>query len=79
MSCIEALLQIQAGSDSTGNAIRAMMLAIVSSLQVYRRLQEELDEANNTSLLSPPVSLTEAKSLPYLQVCHSMLSFAILS
>ncbi|KAF6812422.1 cytochrome P450 [Colletotrichum sojae] len=63
----EALLQILAGSDSTGNAIRSMMLSIVSSPQVYNRLQQELDEASTKNLISSPISLAEAKKLPYLQ------------
>ncbi|KAI4865389.1 cytochrome P450 [Hypoxylon rubiginosum] len=63
----EALLQILAGSDSTGNAIRSMMLAVVSSPQTYRKLQEELDEADAKGTISSPITLAEAKKLPYLQ------------
>ncbi|KAI0855716.1 cytochrome P450 [Xylaria cubensis] len=63
----EALLQILAGSDSTGNAIRAMMLAVVSSPKVYRRLQDEIDDASALGLISVPVALAEARTLPYLQ------------
>ncbi|CAJ2514331.1 Uu.00g024500.m01.CDS01 [Anthostomella pinea] len=63
----EALLQILAGSDSTGNAIRSLMLTLVSSPQVYTRLQKEIDEASAKDAISSPITLAEARSLPYLQ------------
>lgn len=49
-----------------------MMLSIVASPQVYSRLQRELDEASKNNLISSPISLAEAKTLPYLQVSASM-------
>jgi hypothetical protein len=66
----EVLLQIGAGSDTVAGVIRGTMLYVITTPQVYRRLQEEIDEAIASSKVSTPITNAEAKTLPYLQVCH---------
>ncbi|CZR60661.1 related to pisatin demethylase (cytochrome P450) [Phialocephala subalpina] len=44
----EALLQIIAGSDTSAATIRVLLLNIMSSLPIYRRLQAEIDTASKS-------------------------------
>lgn len=39
----EALLQIVAGSDTSAGTIRAVMLNVITSPHIYKRLQDEID------------------------------------
>ncbi len=63
----EALIQIIAGSETTATAIQATVLHIITSRNVYSRLQSEIDTAEEQGRLSTPVTNAEAQSLPYLQ------------
>jgi len=64
----EGVLQIAAGSDTTSNVIRAIMLYISTSPCVYRKLQQEVDDAVASGKASSPmITSAEAKALPYLQ------------
>lgn len=56
-----------AGSDTTATAIRATLLAVISSPTVYQRLVRELAQAERDGRLSSPVKNAEALGLPYLQ------------
>lgn len=64
----EVLLMILAGSDSTSGVIRSTMLALSTTPGVYKKLQEEIDDAIRKGKISEPITVAEAKSLPYLQV-----------
>ncbi|KAI8249964.1 Cytochrome P450 monooxygenase lolP1 [Colletotrichum sp. SAR 10_77] len=61
----ETMTHIVAGSDTT--AMYGVMLYIVSSPPVYRRLKGEIQKAINDGAVSQPITLQEAKQLPYLQ------------
>jgi cytochrome P450 len=63
----EIPFQIVAGSDTTAHAIRGTLLFLLSSPGIYRKLQEEIDAAIDSGVLSEPVKASEAKQLPYLQ------------
>ena len=56
------------GTDTTATAIRATMLNIITSRQVYTTLQAEIDAAIASGKISSPVVRdAEARTLPYLQ------------
>jgi len=64
----EIPLVVVAGSDTTAGVIRGTLLYILSTPRVYQRLQEEIDDALRTKKVTTnPISVTEAKPLPYLQ------------
>lgn len=63
----EALLQIVAGSDTSAGTIRAVMLNVLTSPQIYKRLQAEIDTFVKLGAVSSPITDAEARSLPYLQ------------
>jgi cytochrome P450 len=66
----ESLLQIMAGSDTTATAIRATMLYLMTHQRVYRKLQEEIDNAVSTGHAPASLDIVSDKtlqSLPYLQ------------
>ncbi|KAI3391028.1 hypothetical protein diail_8107 [Diaporthe ilicicola] len=63
----EVLLQILAGSDSTSGVIRSTMLALSTSPQVYKNLQDEIDQGIANKTISSPITVAEARALPYLQ------------
>jgi cytochrome P450 len=69
----EGFLQLIAGSDTTGTSIRATMMYIMSTPRVYRSVKDEIKEAVDNKQASMPISLEQAKKLPYLQVSiHSV-------
>ncbi|KAK5651157.1 hypothetical protein OQA88_13204 [Cercophora sp. LCS_1] len=75
----EVPLAVAAGSDTTAGIIRGTMLYILTTPHVYRRLQDEIDEAIASSRASSPVvSHAEAKKLPYLQDSHHVLQKAVI-
>ncbi|KAM7201549.1 Cytochrome P450 [Naviculisporaceae sp. PSN 640] len=64
----EIILALLAGSETTAGAIRCTIFHILKTPQVYQRLQKEIDQAVQEGKVSRPIiSLSEAKSLPYLQ------------
>lgn len=63
----EILTALVAGSDTTANSIRMGLLLLATTPRVYRRLQKEIDEAIANGNISSPVTVAEAKTLPYLQ------------
>lgn len=73
----EVLLMILAGSDSTSGVIRSTMLALSTNPRVYKTLQEEIDEAIRKRKISNPITVAEAKALPYLQVGNIALYFGV--
>ncbi|PQE17969.1 pisatin demethylase protein [Rutstroemia sp. NJR-2017a WRK4] len=64
---MEISITLVAGSDTTATALRATLLAIISTPTVYRRLIREIDEAIAKGIVSSPVTNAEAMKLPYLQ------------
>ncbi|KAF2691479.1 cytochrome P450 oxidoreductase [Lentithecium fluviatile CBS 122367] len=65
----EMVIALVAGSDTTSTGLRATILNIISNPPVYRKLQQEIDEAITRGLISSPIQDTEARRLPYLQAC----------
>ncbi|CZR62527.1 related to pisatin demethylase (cytochrome P450) [Phialocephala subalpina] len=57
------VLQVVAGFDTTAGVLRATMLYIVSNPRVYSRIGSEIA----TTLISTPVTDSEARRMPYLQ------------
>ena len=66
----ECVVQIIAGSDTTGTTIRTALLFILSSPRIYNRFMEEARSAINSGLVSPSVPITHGQGtkLPYLRV-----------
>ncbi|KAH7122021.1 pisatin demethylase [Dactylonectria estremocensis] len=64
---VEGLFMIIAGIESTASAIRAVLLHIITSPRVYARLKLEIRNAVSEGKLSNPITLEEARRLPYLQ------------
>lgn len=64
----ESMLTILAGSDTTATAIRTTMLYIMATARVYSRLKNEIREAVVSGSVSSPITVEQAKQLPYLQV-----------
>lgn len=60
------LQNIFAGSDTTAAAFRAILYHLMSNHAIYKKLQTEIDEANNTGSLSEYISFAESQTLPYL-------------
>lgn len=67
----EGLLLLFAGTESTACAIRAILIHAITSPSVYHRLKLEIRTAVKQSQVSSPITLHEAKNLPYLQVVPS--------
>src|SRR5262245_10590283 len=63
----EALLQVVAGSDTSASTIRIVMLNLLSSPAIYRKLQAEIDGGIAAGEISSPVKDAEARQMPYLQ------------
>ncbi|ORY68234.1 cytochrome P450 [Pseudomassariella vexata] len=63
----ETILQIVAGSDTTATAIRSTMLHIISTPRVYQRLKAEIKDAVESGKVSSPITMGQAKNLPYFQ------------
>ncbi|KAJ2998564.1 hypothetical protein NUW58_g281 [Xylaria curta] len=64
---LELAVQVPAGSETSTTAIRGIMLHLLSSPQVYRRLQDEITAGIQEGRISSPITNEEAKQLPYLQ------------
>ncbi|KAI1104502.1 cytochrome P450 [Jackrogersella minutella] len=63
----EAMLQIQAGSDTTAVAIRTTLLYLMSTPRVYFRMKEMIKQCVDRNEVSSPITFDEAQKLPYLQ------------
>jgi len=63
----ESLLQILAGSDTSGTIMRAALIYITSNARIYRRLQDEVTTADVP--LGEVISHARALQLPYLNAC----------
>ncbi|CAN9307344.1 unnamed protein product [Alternaria sp. RS040] len=63
----EGLFLLLAGSESTANAMRSILVHTMSSPAVYNRLVTEIQNAVRAENVSYPVALEQARRLPYLQ------------
>ncbi|KAF7557325.1 hypothetical protein G7Z17_g855 [Cylindrodendrum hubeiense] len=64
---VEGLFMIIAGTESTASAIRSVLLHTITSPRVYTNLKLEITRAVAEGKASCPITLEEAKRLPYLQ------------
>lgn len=58
--------QVFAGSDTTAIALRAILYFLMKNPDKMQKLQQEIEDAQNTGNLSDPISDKEARALPYL-------------
>jgi len=63
----ETMLQVASGTDTTASAIRGIMLYVMATPRVYKRLKAEIAQAIEQKQVSSPITYTEALKLPYLQ------------
>lgn len=64
----EAVLTVFAGSDTTASSLRATFLRLLTTPNVYRKVQAEIDRAVKSRKASRPVIRdSEARELPYVQ------------
>ena len=70
---MEAILMFVAGSDTSATITRITIFYIISTPRVYQRLKQEIAEAIRDGKVSSPITMAEAKALPYLQVRHQHL------
>ncbi|KAJ5678742.1 cytochrome P450 [Penicillium macrosclerotiorum] len=73
-----------AGSDTTAISLRAMIYFLVQNKEVYKKLQNEVEEADKEGKLSQYITYAECLELPYLQAvmkeamrCHPGVSFPL--
>jgi cytochrome P450 len=64
----EGLLLVISGTESTASAIRSVLVHAMTSPLVYNRLKAEINEAVAQKRVSSPITVEEARLLPYLQV-----------
>lgn len=62
----EAYAALLAGSDTTATGFRSIFYHLMKNPEVYRQVQEEIDEAFLEGRLSEPVKFSEAIKLPLL-------------
>ncbi|KAF4345524.1 cytochrome P450 monooxygenase [Fusarium beomiforme] len=63
----ETLFMFIAGSDTTASAIRMTLFYLMSCPRVYRKLKDEIRDAIRDGKVSSPITLAQARELPYLQ------------
>lgn len=63
----EGLFLLLAGSESTANAMRSVLVHTITSPAVYNRLGAEIHAAVQSHKVSYPITLEQAQKLPYLQ------------
>ncbi|KAJ5770109.1 cytochrome P450 [Penicillium nucicola] len=61
------LANLNAGSDTTAITLRAIFYYLMRNPQSFRKLHQEIDEADSGRRLSRHISYTESLQLPYLQ------------
>ncbi|KAK0654821.1 cytochrome P450 [Cercophora newfieldiana] len=74
----ECVVQVIAGSDTTGTTIRTALLHILSTPRIYNHFKSEATSAISTGLVSPssPISHDQARKLPYLNaIIYEALRF----
>lgn len=56
------------GTESVATALRSTLIHTITSPQIYQKLKSEIKLALSEGRASSPISIEEAKRLPYLQV-----------
>lgn len=64
----EAPLQLVAGAETSSTVIRSTMGYLMTSPRIYQKLKEHIQDAIQAGVASSPITVEEAKTLPYLQV-----------
>lgn len=64
----EAPLQLVAGAETSSTVIRSTMGYLMTSPRIYQKLKEHIQGAIQAGMVSSPITVEEAKTLPYLQV-----------
>jgi cytochrome P450 len=64
-----AVVNVGAGADTISATLQAFFYCLLRNQAAFKRLREEIDEAQAKGPLSDPVSHAEAQNLPYLQAC----------
>ncbi|THY81676.1 putative P450 monooxygenase [Aureobasidium pullulans] len=63
----EGLFMIIAGTESTASAIRSALVHTITTPRVYKALKQEITKAMADGTVSSPISMVEARNLPYLR------------
>ncbi|KAK1752595.1 cytochrome P450 [Echria macrotheca] len=63
----ECVVQVIAGSDTTGTTIRTALLFTLVTPRIYNRFMAEAEEGLKTGAVSSPITYDQGKKLPYLQ------------
>ncbi|KAG6364318.1 hypothetical protein INS49_005918 [Diaporthe citri] len=63
----EVPLQLVAGAETSSTVIRSTMCFLMTSPRAYQKLKEHIQDAIQTGVASSPITVEEAKKLPYLQ------------
>ncbi len=71
----ECVVQIIAGSDTTGTTIRTALLFVLKTPRIYARFMEEARLAISSGHVSSsaPITYEQGRKLPYLQVRLNLL------
>lgn len=64
----EAPLQLIAGAETSSTVIRSTMGFLMTTPRVYQKLKSHINETIQAGAASSPITVEEAKKLPYLQV-----------
>lgn len=64
----EVPTQLIAGAETSSTVIRSTMIHLMMTPRAYQRLKKENKDAVDSGAASSPITLAEAKKLPYLQV-----------
>lgn len=67
----EAPLQLVAGAETSSTVIRSTFGYLLTSPGTYQKLKKTVNEAIQNGVASSPITVEEAKRLPYLQVSES--------
>ncbi|KAJ4079881.1 hypothetical protein NW760_015243 [Fusarium oxysporum] len=60
---------VLAGSDTTANSLRAIVMELARNPTYQRRLQDEIDELDKADKLPPTVTVDESEGMPFFQAC----------
>ncbi|THZ19738.1 hypothetical protein D6C89_07579, partial [Aureobasidium pullulans] len=63
----KGLFMIIAGTESTASTIRLALVHTITTPRVYKALKQEITKAMANSTVSSPISMVEARNLPYLR------------
>lgn len=64
----EGLFMIIAGTETTASVIRSALIHTITCPPAYQKLKDEINTAIKEGKVSTPITIQEAKRLPYLQV-----------